>query len=113
MTLHREEGVLLAKWQFGNSVMADEEHRSSVRQRTLKGAKVVLRDRSTFDCVIRNQSDTGARLQFSDPVALPEQFDILITSSNTLVPAQRMWERGTAVGVRFTGPERRAPPRKF
>ena len=93
--------------------MADEEHRSSIRHRTLKGAKVVLHDWSTIDCVIRNQSDTGARLEFSDPVALPEQFDVLMTSSNTLVPARRMWERGTAVGIRFTGPERRAPPRKL
>ncbi len=93
--------------------MADEEHRSSVRRRTLKGAKVVLRDWSTIDCIVRNQSDTGARLEFSDPVALPEQFELLITVTNTLTPAERVWVRGTAVGIRFTGPERTAPPRKL
>ncbi len=93
--------------------MADEEHRSSIRRRTLKGAKVVLRDWSTFDCVIRNLSETGARLEFSDPVVLPEHFEVLMLEANTLVPADRVWERGTAMGIRFTGPARQAPPRKF
>lgn len=91
----------------------DTERRASVRQRTLKSAKVVLRDWSTIDCVIRNASEDGARLDFSDPVALPDRFDLLLVATNMLVPAERIWERGTTVGIKITGPGRQAPPRKF
>ena len=87
--------------------------RQSARKKTLKGAKVVLRDWSTFDCTMRNLSDSGARLEFSDPINLPDTFDLLIASTNTLMPCKRVWERGMAIGVQFTGPGRTAPPRKF
>jgi two-component system cell cycle response regulator len=89
-----------------------ENHRASDRVRALKGAKVVLNDSSTMDCMIRNLSEGGARLEFSDPVALPDQFELLITADNTLVPVRRAWTRGNAVGVAFTGPRRPVPPRK-
>ena len=91
----------------------EEDRRDSTRRRSLKEAKVVLRDWSTFDCTMRNVSEGGARLEFSDPVALPDQFDLLIVASNTLVPAERVWERGTTIGIKFTGPEKQAPARKF
>ena len=91
----------------------DQDRRRSVRHRTLKEAKVVLHDWSTIDCIIRNISEGGAHLDFSDPVALPEHFGVLLVATNTLVPADRVWERGKAAGVRFTGPEKHAPPRKL
>ena len=91
----------------------DEDHRLAVRRRVLKEAKVVLGDWSTIDCILRNVSDGGARLQFSDPVVLPEQFNLLLVASNTLQPVRRAWERGTSAGIEFAGPERPAPPRKF
>jgi len=90
-----------------------EDHRGSERRRALKGAKVVLNDWSTIDCTIRNLSDGGARLEFGDLTTLPEEFRILITSENTLVPVRRAWVRGNAVGVEFTGPPKPAPARKF
>ncbi len=74
---------------------------------------VVLHDSSTFNCFLRNVSESGARLDFSDPVDLPEQFELLLIANNTLRPVERMWKRGTSAGVRFTGPERPVPPHKF
>ena len=90
----------------------NEENRASVRRRALKEARVVLHDSSTINCILRNLSESGARLEFSDPVTLPDRFDVLLVSANKLVPATRVWERGAAVGIRFTGPERSAPARK-
>ncbi len=87
--------------------------RVAVRHKTLKQAKVVLRDWSTFDCVLRNLSDSGARLEFSDPVNLPDTFDLLVVSERVLWPCRRVWGIGTIVGILFTGPGRAAPPRKF
>jgi hypothetical protein len=86
-----------------------ERDRASVRHRALKQAKVVMHDQSTIDCTLRNLSEGGARLEFSDPVDLPDRFDVLIVSTHRLIPAERAWKRGTAMGVRFTGPERSLP----
>ena len=91
----------------------DQERRASVRHRALKEAKVVLHDWSTIDCIVRNLSEGGARLDFSDPIALPDHFEVLFIGTNMLVPADRIWERGVTAGVRFTGPGKSAPPRKF
>ena len=87
--------------------------RASGRRKTYKEAKVVLHDRSTIDCILRNLSDGGARLEFSDAIALPETFDLLIVSTQMLVPARRIWERAAHVGIQFTGPERSTHLRKF
>jgi hypothetical protein len=85
----------------------------AVRNKTLKEAKIVLRDWSTIDCLLRNVSETGARLEFGNPVALPDTFQLLIKSRNTLVPVRLVWERGASAGVSFTGPEKPVPPRKL
>ena len=87
--------------------------RKSPRKKTLKEAKVVLRDWSTIDCLLRNLGEDGARLDFSDPVTLPETFSVLIVSTNALTPAKRVWMRGKSAGIQFTGPEKQAPPRKL
>jgi hypothetical protein len=86
--------------------------RSSSRRRTLKTGRVVLTDWSVLDCVIRDLSETGARLEFGGPVELPQEFRLLVASSNLLVPTELAWVRGTAAGVRFTGPGK-PPPRKL
>ncbi len=91
----------------------EQDRRASVRHRTLKEAKVVLHNSSTIDCIIRNIAEGGAHLDFSDPVALPDHFEVLIVANNVLVPADRVWERGRAAGIMFTGPEKPAPPSRF
>jgi hypothetical protein len=47
-----------------------------------------------------------------DIVSLPEEFRLHFVSSNTIVPVRVLWQRGTAAGVGFTGPEEPAPSRK-
>jgi hypothetical protein len=89
-----------------------EENRRSIRRRTLKEGKVVLSDWSVIDCLIRDMSEGGARLEFGGPTELPHEFRLLIVSTNTIIPAALAWHRGQAVGVRFTGPGQSAPPRK-
>jgi len=89
-----------------------EHNRSAHRQRTLKAAKVVLTDWTTIDCTIRDISATGARLVFSAAFALPETFRVITVMANTIVPVRLLWQRGTAAGVAFTGPEEPATARK-
>jgi hypothetical protein len=90
--------------------MANE--RSTARRRTLKSGKVVLTDWTVFDCVIRDLSETGARLDFGGPVELPQEFRLLVVTSNLLIPTELAWVRGSSAGVRFTGPGK-PPPRRL
>jgi two-component system cell cycle response regulator len=90
-----------------------EHHRSEHRKRTLKEAKIILTDWTVMDCVIRDISEKGARLVLGDAITLPPEFRLHIVSSNTIVPVHVLWQRGTAAGVGFTGPEEPAPTRKI
>lgn len=86
-----------------------DSQRGLQRRRTLKQGKVVLTDSTVLDCLIRDMSEAGARLEFGAPTELPREFRVLITSSNLLIPAHLAWQRGLAAGVHFTGPGQEAP----
>ena len=92
---------------------SSEPRRASPRKRALKEAKLVLTNWATIDCVIRDQSETGARLEFGGPTDIPDEFRLLVVSTNMLIPARRAWQRGLSVGVQFVGPGKMAPPRKW
>ncbi len=85
-----------------------EENRGLHRQRTLKAARVVLEDRSTIDCTVRDISKSGARLVFGDAFKLPETFRLMVVMSNTITPVHLQWQRGLEAGVSFTGPGEQA-----
>ena len=89
-----------------------EEHRISLRRRTLKEGKVILTDSTVIDCRIRDISEGGARLEFGGLTNLPKEFRLLFVSSNTMRPAAVAWQRGASVGIYFTGPEQPAPARR-
>lgn len=90
-----------------------EEHRKAHRRRMLKEGKVVLSDRTVIDCLIRDLSEGGARLEFGAPMELPDGFELLIASQNLLVPSAPAWQHGLRAGIRFTGPGKAAAGRRF
>jgi hypothetical protein len=110
---HAEEGAPMAedKKTGADSEGAGDEHRRQHRRRTLKQAQVVLSDWSTINCTIRDVSETGARLEFSGAVSLPDEFRVLFMTEKEIVPAERLWQRGLSAGVAFTGPRQPAPHR--
>jgi hypothetical protein len=81
-----------------------EEHRVSPRRRTLKQGKAVLSDVTVLDCVVRDMSEGGARLEFGGITKLPPEFRLLVVSTNLLIPVELRWQRGPVAGVAFTGP---------
>ena len=92
---------------------ATEERRGVRRLRTLKQGKIVTSNWTAYDCLIRDISDHGARIALGGLAELPENFRLLIVSSNTLIPAELEWRRSLLAGLRFTGPAAPAPPRIF
>lgn len=85
------------------------EHRHTQRRRTLKQGRIMFNDHTLVDCMIRDVSDTGARIVVGGPMHLPEFFSLLNISDNKMWPVKRLWQRGLAAGIAFTGPEQPAP----
>lgn len=91
-----------------------EEHRLGRRQRVLKKGKLLLRNNlSTVDCVIRDMSETGARIICGDPLSVPSEFRFMAVGDSVTRGAKVKWRRGNDFGIEFTTEASRAPPRKL
>lgn len=72
------------------------------RLRTLLPALIERSDgASQLQCLVRDISDTGAKLQLSDAVALPANFRMSIPKLGRQHEARIRWRRGDMVGVEF------------
>jgi PilZ domain-containing protein len=81
-----------------------DERRKSYRRRTLKSGKVILSDWTVMNCLIRDLSEAGARLEFGALVQLPPEFRLVVDSSSIRMHVALDWQRGLLTGVRFIGP---------
>ena len=90
------------------------EHRRETRQRVfLKGRIMFNNGASSFDCLVRDMSATGARLVMSDATTLPDAFDLYIPQKDRTFRATLRWRREDGIGVIFTEEQARtvaAPP---
>ncbi|MEL6288132.1 MAG: response regulator, partial [Pseudomonadota bacterium] len=78
------------------------EARGAERKRVLKGAKIAFAARcATLPCVVRDLSETGARLQVKDHLSVPETFELLIELDGFEVDAEVVWRRDSEVGIVF------------
>lgn len=79
-----------------------DEHRASPRQRTLKGGRIVINDGfSTFQCTVRNLSETGARLKVAGIVGIPDTFQLVMDDGRKFACAV-MWKTEFEIGVQFS-----------
>ena len=80
----------------------DPNQRVAPRIRTLIAAKISFNNgQSTLDCLIRNLSDTGAKLIVSAAIPLPDSFDLLIPQKSVTRRVRIVWRRREEIGVRF------------
>ena len=78
------------------------ERRQSTRQKSfLRGCIYFNNRRSALDCLIRDISNTGARLIFSDTVTIPDVVDLYIPQKEQTLRARVEWRQGEEVGVAF------------
>jgi hypothetical protein len=76
------------------------ERRRDGRQQIEEAAIVLVND-AHLDCVIRDISPRGARLEFDTVVALPTSFGVHFERSGRTASASVIWQRDRMVGVRF------------
>jgi hypothetical protein len=79
------------------------DRRESVRDKVMYGGVAEIGERgATRDCIVRNISDRGATLEFSNVVTLPkEQISLRIARKGRSFLARVIWWRDNFVGVAF------------
>ena len=79
------------------------DRRQSARDKVIYGGVAELDDRgATRDCIVRNISDNGATVEFSNVVNLPrEQISLRIARKGRSFLAKVIWWRDNFVGVAF------------
>ncbi len=78
------------------------DKRSTPRLRSfLKGRVLFNGGQSSLDCLIRDISSTGARLELSASVTLPDRFDLYLPHRDETCKVHSQWRRGTQLGVAF------------
>lgn len=78
------------------------ERRQSGRHRSfLRGLVSFDSKHGALDCIIRDLSDDGARIVFSESVALPESLELRIPQKQQTLRARVSWRHGDEVGLDF------------
>ena len=78
------------------------ERRRSTRQKSfLRGCVYFNKRRQAVDCLIRDISDVGARIIFSDTVSVPDRVDLYIPQKEQTLRAHVQWRHGDEIGLAF------------
>lgn len=77
--------------------------RRSARHHTFKGAQICFRGLNVaINCVVRDYSDTGARLLVESLIGIPDRFD-LVRDNFPMRVCRVIWRRAPEIGVEFLG----------
>jgi PilZ domain len=82
-----------------------QDRRESVRDKVMYGGVAEIGERGTTrECIVRNISDHGATIEFSNGTPLPkEQLSLRIARKGRSFLAKVIWWRDNFVGVAFRG----------
>ena len=78
-----------------------QERRKCPRLRVLKSAKLVLAKSSVFNCVVRDLSKIGARIEITNTINLPEKLDMTFDGGRFTHACRLVWRKLTRSGVEF------------
>lgn len=82
------------------------DRRKEHRGRTYLGGQAVFNNRwSTIDCLVRNMSESGARLEFPGSVFLPEEFELVIRQRGNSRRVRIAWREAKSLGISFLDPD--------
>jgi hypothetical protein len=93
---------------------AQNDKRRGPRRRVLKGGIVAFNDRrSTLPCIVRDISETGARLRMETmSVLAPDRFLLIIELHGIEAECKVVRRKADEVAVEFTSPPRKLKPRR-
>ncbi|MBN8912462.1 MAG: PilZ domain-containing protein [Rhizobiales bacterium] len=82
---------------------AVNETRQAKRRRTNNAGIIRIGDKE-FPILLRDASQTGARVRLVKPCDLPDQVTIVCAMEKIDKPCVVVWRRGNDIGVRFETP---------
>jgi PilZ domain-containing protein len=89
----------------GEIAMGEDDRRASPRVKTsLRGCISYDKHAAAADCLVRDMSDTGAKLELSENVVIPYLIDLYIPKKDETLRANVLWRYGDLIGVAFTSP---------
>jgi hypothetical protein len=78
------------------------ERRQNARARVIYSGVIAYDERrATMDCVIRNFSEDGVKVEFENTALLPDQIDLLIAKKGRSFNAKIVWRGETEAGLAF------------
>jgi hypothetical protein len=77
-----------------------DEHRTTPRHRVLKAGTIEFGG-GAIDCTVRNVSNTGAALDVTTPVGIPDQFILVLPADGFHQPCHVVWRKQRRIGVVF------------
>ena len=86
------------------------ERRSLVRHKTFIKGRIYFNNRlSSMDCIVRDVTNSGARLEVSENVPLPDAFEIYMPNKDEYFHAQVEWRKGGSMGVSWSSDQASRP----
>ena len=79
-----------------------QERRKHPRLRVLKSAKLVLAKSSAIDCVVRDLTNVGARIEIPNGIDLPEKLGMIFDGGRSIRPCRLVWRTVSGAGVEFS-----------
>ena len=77
-----------------------KERRLVSRQKSFLQGRVYFNNRrSSVDCLVRDYSEHGARLKFSESTTLPDAMELFIPNREEMHRARVIWRSGNEMGV--------------
>lgn len=86
------------------------ERRALVRHKTFIKGRIYFNNRlSSMDCIVRDVTNNGARLEVSESVTLPDAFEIYLPHKDEYFHAHVEWRKGGNLGVSWRSEEAARP----
>jgi len=82
--------------------MSERRH-AGRRKSFLRGLVYFDNKHGALSCLVRDLSDEGARIIFSENITVPETFDLHILQRKQTLRARVTWRRGDEIGLGFPG----------
>ena len=76
------------------------EKRRAARQRVLRAATIEFAG-GGISCTVRNMSDSGAMLDVTSPVGIPEYVSLVIPTEGKHLSCHVVWRKEKRIGVTF------------
>jgi len=77
-----------------------DNHRVAARHRVLKAGTIEFSG-GGLSCMVRNISSSGAALDVTSPIGIPERFTLVVLADGLHMPCHVVWRKEKRIGIAF------------